>query len=551
MQKPKLVALPQRGHSSKHNLPEPPTILIGREREVAVACALLQRPDVRLLTLTGTAGVGKTRLALQVATKLVDSFADGVYFVALAAIDHPDLVLPAIAQKLDVKEQEDIALADLLKTHLHDKQLLLFLDNFEQVIKAASALAEMLEECSELKILVTSREVLHLRAEQQLLVLPLALPNLESLGEHSILLRSASVELFLRRVQAIMPDFQLTETTAAQIAAICVRLDGLPLAIELAAAQIKFLSPKSLLVRLDHRLQILDEGYGDLPGRQQTLRAAFQWSYDLLNTEEQRLFRRLAVFAGECSYAAIEVLCTAAGLSTDKIFNGIKSLLDKSLLQQLEQPDGERRLLMLATVREFALEFLLPSEEADAIQKAHAFYYLRLVEEIEGALCGSSFLQRFEREYENIHAALNWFIERDQAEQVARMRDALSIFRMVATTRAQLGEQAFERAWAEGRVLSPESILAEQERRIQSSRKASLQSNALSPPASHSFPAELRPREKEILRLVTQGLTNVQIAEQLVISHRTVNWYLTQIYRKLGVSSRSTATRYAVEHHFV
>src|SRR6266568_7474553 len=341
-----------------HNLPAQPTPLIGREQEVAAVCTLLHRPEVRLVTLTGTGGVGKTRLGLQVAADLLDDFADGVYFVPLAPISNSDLVVPSIAQTLGIKEAGERSLLDLLQAYVQDKHLLLLLDNFEQVVTAAPWLADLLAVCPHLKILVTSRAVLHIRAEHEFPVPPLALPDLTHLPESEALSQYAAVALFLQCAKTARPNFQVTPANTRTIAEICIRLDGLPLAIELAGARIKLLPPQALLTRLEHRLQVLTSGARDAPVRQQTLRNTLAWSYDLLNAEEQRLFRRLSVFARGCPLEAVEGLYTALGEMPTYVLDGVASLIDKSLLRQIEQEGEEPRLLMLATIREYGLEAL-------------------------------------------------------------------------------------------------------------------------------------------------------------------------------------------------
>ncbi len=350
--------------ASKHNLPTQLTSLLGREQEVAAACALLRRPEVRLLTLTGTPGIGKTRLGLQVAADLLADFADGVCFVQLAPISDPELVVPTIAQLFDIKEAGDWSLLERLQSHLQEKHLLLLLDNFEQIISSAPSLAELLAVCPHLKILVTSRAVLHIQGEQEFPVPPLAVPVLAHLPEHEALAAYAAVALFLQRAQAVKPGFQLTKANARAVAAICARLDGLPLAIELAAARIKLLPPQALLTRLEHQLQMLTGGPQNMPVRQQTLGNTIAWSYNLLGAREQKLFRLLSVFVGGCTLEAAEVVCGALSDSEEavSILDGIASLLDKSLLKQTEQ-DDEPRLLMLEMIREYGLEALAASGE--------------------------------------------------------------------------------------------------------------------------------------------------------------------------------------------
>ncbi len=397
-----------------HNLPAQLTHLIGREQEVAAVCALMRRPGARLVTLTGPGGVGKTRLGLEVATCLLDDFPGGVCFVPLAPIGDPDLVMLSIAQALGIEEAGEGSLLDLLQAYLQDRRLLLLLDNFEQLVAAAPHLTDLLLDCPHLKLLVTSRAVLHIHGEYEFSVLPLALPDLTHLPEREALSQYAAVALFLQCARAARPDFQLTLTNFRTIAEICVRLDGLPLAIELAGARIKLLPPSTLLARLEHRLQLLTSGARDAPARQQTLRNTFVWSYDLLDAEEQRLFRRLSVFVNGCTLEAVEGLFTALGETPAHVLDGVASLIDKSLLRQTEQEGDESRLLMLSTIREFGLEALAASGEMASARQAHALYYLALVEDAELEFPGPQqavWLERFEREHDNLRAALAWSLE--------------------------------------------------------------------------------------------------------------------------------------------
>jgi predicted ATPase len=307
----------------------------------------LHRPDVRLLTLVGTGGVGKTRLAVQVGTSLANDFVDGVSFISLAPVSDPSLVLPTIAQTLAIKELEGLLPLDLLKLFLQDKRLLLLLDNFEQVVAAAPQVEHLLSLCPQLTILVTSRTVLHLQAEQVFPVAPLAFPDLSKDLAPEVIAQSAAVALFLHRARSLLPSFQLTAANARAIAELCMHLDGLPLAIELAAARVRLLPPQSLLTRLSQRLQVLTGGPRTSPARQQTLRKTFQWSYDLLGHEEQALFRRLAVFAGGWQLSAAEALGQGAGIASPDVLNTLASLLDHSLIYRSEQETEEPRFLML------------------------------------------------------------------------------------------------------------------------------------------------------------------------------------------------------------
>jgi predicted ATPase/DNA-binding CsgD family transcriptional regulator len=413
-------------------MPLPITPLIGRAHEVQQACSLLKDPGVRLLTVTGPGGVGKTRLALQVAQDLQQAFADGYCFAPLDAITTPEHAVRIMAQTLGLREIRKRLHFEDLHTFLRDKHLLLLLDNFEQLLPAAAPLLpDLLSACPKLKIVVTSRAVLRVRGEYELPVPPLSVPDLQHLPAPEALVEYGAVALFVQRAQAIKPEFRVTQDNAGIIAAICARLDGLPLALELAAAYSKLLPPGALLARLEQPLEVLTRGGPDLPVRQQTLRNTMQWSYTLLSPAEQRLFRRLAVFAGGCTLEAAEVVCTAPDEVTTPVMEGVASLLDTSLLQRVEQENEEWRLQMLETIRAYGLERLAASGELESTRHAHARYYLALAEQAEPALLymhQRNWLERLERERGNLGAALHWLVACNETEAALRLAGALGWF---------------------------------------------------------------------------------------------------------------------------
>ena len=413
-----------------NTMPVPRTPLIGRAAEEAAVVGLLRRVGLRVVTLSGSAGVGKTRLSLQVATALRGDFADGVVFVPLAVVTDPRLVVSAIAQELSVQEAGDRPLLESLVACLRDKNMLLLLDNFEQVVSAAPLVADLLIACPAVKVLVTSRTVLHLYGEQEFIVPPLALPSLHRLPEVETLAHYESVALFIQCAQLATPDFTVTRENAAAVAEICVRLDGLPLAIELAAARVKLLPPRALLLRLESRLSVLIGGAQDLPARQQTLRAAIDWSYNQLDEAVQTLFAWLSVFVGGCMLDAVEGVCARVGGLPGDVLDGLSSLVDKSLLRQEEDPtSGQPRFLMLETIREYARERLEQSGAAGVVRAAHAGYMRSLAEQAAPRLTEAeqgAWLARLEMDHDNLRTALRWAQESDvRTEEGLRIAGAL------------------------------------------------------------------------------------------------------------------------------
>jgi predicted ATPase len=420
--------------SSSYDLPRPLTPLIGREHEGTMVARVLLRKDVRLLTLTGPGGVGKTRLALEVAGRSGEAFADGFAFVSLAPLRDATLFPSVLAQTLGIKEVAGEAPQQTLERHLRDRRMLLVLDNFEHLLAAAPVVSALMGACPQLTVLVTSRAPLRLGGEHQFPVPPLPLPETEDLASGDLLEHdSPAVELFCQRARAVIPTFELTATDAITVARICWRLDGLPLAIELAAARVKLFSPQVLLAKLDRRLQLLTGGARDLPERQQTLRDTVAWSYDLLRTDEQALFRRLAVFAGGCSLEAVEAV---RGSEDDErgessVLETLASLVDNSLLESRsessmrEEADEQPRFTMLETIREYALERLESSGEVEDAQRKHARYYVELAEagkpEASSHWHGASKFTRLEREHDNLRAALGWALQNLEAEMGARL----------------------------------------------------------------------------------------------------------------------------------
>ncbi|MGH2465473.1 MAG: tetratricopeptide repeat protein [Candidatus Limnocylindrales bacterium] len=417
---------PPRTLDTPTNLPTAVTTFVGREAEIDAVVALFQ--GARLVTLTGPGGTGKTRLGLRAAEALRTDFHDGVFFVDLAPIRDPSLVPATISTAVGVREDPGRPVIEVLEAHLRDRRLLLVLDNFEQILAGASVVARLLQAAPKIAILVTSREILHLSGEQEFAVAPLRAPDLGALPGVAALSTYDAVALFIQRARAVRSQFELTDENAVAVAGICARLEGLPLAIELAAARVKLFAPDAILARLDRRLATLTSSARDLPARQRTLRGAIDWSFDLLGPAERTLFERLGIFVGGCTIEDAQGVCDPDESLGIEILDGLASLVDKSLLRQSPGEAGEPRFGMLETIREYAIEQLAAGPDRDLVRRAHADYFARLAGGTQREATGmpdKGELDHLEHEHDNLRAALQSATEDGRIDLALTMAAAL------------------------------------------------------------------------------------------------------------------------------
>ena len=532
-------SLPASGRALKHNLPIETTRFIKRQQELEEILRLLD--SAHLLTLVGPPGTGKTRLALQAGSEAADSFGEEVYFVSLAPISDPALVTNSIAVAVGVNEAQGRPLIETLKLVLRESRMLLILDNFEHLLPAATQVSELLAAAPHLKVLATSREPLHLYGEQEYAVPPLKLPDPRQ-HDPLTLLDCESVALFMQQARAVRPDFALTTENVTDVINICVRLEGLPLAIELAAARVKLLTPQTLLLRLNSRLDTLTGGAQDLPARQQTLHNTIEWSYNLLNEGEKILFARLAIFRGGLSLEAVETVC-GPDLPME-VYDGLESLVNKSLIQQQELPSGEPRFVMLETLHEYAWERLQETKTAYiAIAGRHSAYYLDLVSRYEAAFYGENPLEAMaviRRELDNVRQAWRWAAERGPISILREAIDGLAAF-YEATSLFEEAPMVFAHAAEQVEGWQREERVLETGENEQSANVEVVEETVCHLLARVAEFTELRGAIEESYAVAEKV---IELADRLKLPR-----YRADALRTLGILGRGTgASKQAIEH---
>jgi predicted ATPase/DNA-binding CsgD family transcriptional regulator len=507
-----------------------PAPLIGRAAELALIRKRFLEDGVRVLTLTGPAGTGKTRLALEAARSLTEICPDGAILVDLSRFGDWRLVLPAIARALGLKRSGSGLPFGRVVEALDNRESLLLLDNFEHLLNAAPMVSDLIAACPGLRAVVTSREQLRISWEHAIRVSPLDLP-MEPACDYEAAAAAAAVELFLQRARAVRSGFRLTDENFRAIAEICARLDGLPLAIVLAASRMNVLSPEEVAARLDRRLELLTGGSRDAPSRHHELRAAFEWSYALLDPAEQALFRRLGIFAAGCSVEA--VVAVYPDVPESRALDLGIALCEKNLLAKDESVSTELRFRMLETVREFAVEQLAANEEVEATAERASHYYLDFLQRGQSQLgteAEAESLRRFDREQDNLRVALRWLASHDHVEM------AMDMAASMATFWALRAEAEEGRMWLSSVLSLPDAQKDSPARKRAVAAAADLATDGLTP------------REIDVLRLIAQGLGNKEISRQLYLSLGTVQTHLANIYRKLDLHSRAAATAYVFTH---
>jgi predicted ATPase/DNA-binding CsgD family transcriptional regulator len=514
-------------------VPVPLATFIGREGEIERLTALLLRPDLRIITLTGPGGVGKTHLAIHVARLLANRFGGGAAFIDLAAIAAPEMVLPALARGMGVRRVNDVPLLEQVIDVLRERELLIVVDNFEHVIEAGADIARVLCACPGITILATSRVRLRISGEHVFAVPPLSLPDATSDEFLVDLAQAEAVRLFADRAEAVWSEFDLTPQNAPVVAEICRHLDGLPLAIELAAAQCDVTSPEEMLARIQNHVPLLTDGSRDAPVRHQALDAAIDWSYDLLSPAEQQAFGCLAIFAGSFTLEAARMVLAGDGGENDEPLTMISALIAKSLLMRADRQAGQSAYHMLEVIRDYALRRLEDLDEASDVQRRHASYFAERAALAVAGLRGSdhdAWLVTVDHEISDMRAALTWAIGHDQAT-ASRLMGALE---PIWEARGTLLEG---RAWLD-------RVLADAQRGdvVLSTSIAAL-GDVLLPGRGA---VHLTGRERQVLRLLIDGLSDKEIAAALSISVRTANNHVGGLLAKLGVSSRTAAATLAI-----